>query len=69
MRKLMTIEGMSCGHCVMHVRSALEDVPGVKKAEVDLLKKSAMVEGDALDEQALRAAVVDAGYRVASVMP
>ncbi len=48
MKKLLTIEGMSCGHCVMKVKSALARVPGVSRVDVDLLKKSAMVEGDAL---------------------
>ncbi len=67
MRKLLTIEGMSCGHCVMHVRSALEEVPGVSSAEVDLLKKSAMVTGEALDDGALNAAVVAAGYRISAI--
>jgi copper chaperone CopZ len=69
MKKLLKIEGMSCGHCVMHVQSALEDVPGVKKANVDLLKREAMVEGDNLDDQAMRAAVSEAGYKVSSIMP
>jgi len=69
MRKLLKIEGMTCGHCVMHVRSALEDVPGVKSAEVNLLERSAMVDGDNLEDQALRAAVADAGYKVLSIMP
>ncbi len=69
MRKLLKIEGMSCGHCVMHVQSALEGVPGVASAKVDLLERSAMVEGDAFDDQALRAAVADAGYKVVSIMP
>jgi copper chaperone CopZ len=69
MRKLLKIEGMSCGHCVMHVQSALEDVPGVKSAKVDLLERSAMVDGETLDDQALRAAVADAGYKVVSIMP
>jgi copper chaperone CopZ len=69
MRKLLKIEGMSCGHCVMHVQSALEDVPGVKSAKVDLLERSAMVDGDNLNDQALRAAVTEAGYSVSSIMP
>ena len=69
MRKLLKIEGMSCGHCVMHVQSALEDVPGVKSAKVDLLERSAMVDGENLNDQALRAAVADAGYKVSSIMP
>ncbi len=67
MKKLLTIEGMSCGHCVMHVRSALEEVPGVSSVEVDLLKKSAMVEGEALNDGVLNAAVVGAGYRISAV--
>lgn len=69
MRKLLKIEGMSCGHCVMYVRSALEDVAGVKSAEVNLLDRSAMVDGDNLEDQALRAAVAEAGYKVTSIMP
>lgn len=69
MRKLLKIEGMSCGHCVMHVKSALEDIPGVKSAKVDLLERSAMVDGENLSDQALRAAVADAGYKVVSIMP
>ncbi|HBK58402.1 MAG: heavy-metal-associated domain-containing protein [Rectinema sp.] len=69
MRKLLKIEGMSCGHCVMHVQSALESIPGVKSAKVDLLERQALVEGDALDDQALRAAVADAGYRVVQIIP
>jgi copper chaperone CopZ len=67
MKKLLTIEGMSCGHCVMHVKSALEEVPGVAKAEVDLIKKSAMVEGEDLNDIALKHAVTEAGYRVSAV--
>lgn len=69
MRKLLKIEGMSCGHCVMHVQSALEEVPGVISAKVDLLERSAMVEGENLDNQLLRAAVTEAGYKVTSIMP
>jgi copper chaperone CopZ len=69
MRKLLKIDGMTCGHCVMHVRSALEDVQGVKSADVNLLERSAMVEGEVLSDQALRAAVADAGYRVVSIVP
>jgi len=68
MKKILTVEGMSCGHCVMHVKSALQDVPGVTAVEVDLLKKSAMVEGPALDDAKLNAAVVGAGYSISAVL-
>ena len=70
MRKLLTIEGMSCGHCTMHVQSALEEIPGVTKVEVDLLKKSAMIEGegDNFNDVAFKRAVSEAGYRVTAVL-
>ena len=69
MRKLLKIEGMPCGHCVMHVRSALEEVPGVQSAKVDLLERTAMVDGDSLNDQALRAAVAEAGYKITEIIP
>jgi len=68
MRKLLSIEGMSCGHCVMHVKSALEEVKGVVSAEVDLIKKSAMVEGVNLEDALLIKAVADSGYKVSKVL-
>ncbi len=67
MKKTLSIEGMSCGHCVMHVKTALTGVGGVSSAEVDLAKKTAVVEGPALDDGALKAAVADAGYEVVAI--
>jgi copper chaperone CopZ len=68
MKKLLTVEGMSCGHCAMKVKSAIEDIEGVTKVDVDLLRKSAFVEGEGLSDTALRAAVAGAGYRVSAVI-
>ncbi len=67
MRKILSVEGMSCGHCVAHVKEALESVDGVTKAEVDLASKRAVVEGPSLDDAAMRAAVAEAGYEVAAI--
>ncbi|NOX38907.1 MAG: heavy-metal-associated domain-containing protein [Calditrichaeota bacterium] len=60
------VEGMSCNHCVMHVKKALESVPGVESAEVSLEKASAVVTYDAsrFDFEAARKAVEEAGYRL-----
>ncbi|MEZ5101473.1 MAG: heavy metal-associated domain-containing protein [Thermoleophilia bacterium] len=58
----LTVSGMSCQHCVSHVEEALLDVPGVERVAVDLDQGRATVEGSGLDVDALRAAVVDAGY-------
>ena len=67
MRKIVAIEGMSCSHCVQHVRKALERVSGVSKAEVDLQKAQAVVEGEGFTDEQLREAVDGAGYTAVSV--
>ncbi len=68
MKKRLSIEGMTCGHCVMHVKNALTEVAGVASANVDLATKRAIVEGPALDDSQLTAAVADAGYQVVSIV-
>jgi Cu+-exporting ATPase len=67
MKKTLSIEGMSCNHCVNHVKNALTEVSGVEGAEVDLAQKSAVVTGSALDDAALKAAVAEAGYAVVAI--
>jgi copper chaperone len=67
MKKVLSVEGMSCAHCVAHVKEALASVPGVTKAEVDLGKKQAVVEGSSLDDAALKSAVAEAGYEIAAI--
>lgn len=58
----LRVEGMSCGHCVRAVTGALEAVPGVRGARVDLEAGRAEVEHDGADPEALVAAVMDEGY-------
>ena len=67
MKKKINIEGMSCNHCVMHVKNALSEVEGVKSVDVNLQGKYALVEGDNTSNEALKAAVEDAGYEVVSI--
>ncbi len=57
----LTIKGMTCGHCVAAVTRALEAVPGVTAARVDLARAEAIVSGTA-GTQALIRAVADEGY-------
>ncbi len=57
-----TIPGMTCDHCEAAVREELVAVEGVESVEVDLKTKLVSVTGEALDEEALRAAIVEAGY-------
>ncbi|MEN8376585.1 MAG: heavy-metal-associated domain-containing protein [Gemmatimonadota bacterium] len=58
----LRIEGMSCGHCAHAVTQALESVPGVQQARVDLEGGSAEVEHEGADRAALVGAVMDEGY-------
>ncbi len=37
------VGGMTCDDCVVHVAEALESVPGVESASVDLASRSAVV--------------------------
>ncbi len=62
-QKTLSITGMSCGHCVEHVKTALEGIDGVDSAEVSLDANSATINAsvDVLDD-ALTDAVKAAGY-------
>ena len=67
MKKVLSIEGMSCSHCVTHVKEALESVAGVSKVDVNLREKQAVVEGSTLDDAAMKSAVAEAGYEITAI--
>ncbi len=67
MNYTLKIDGMMCMHCVAHVNKALTDIPGVT-ADVDLDAKEARVNAPAdVSPEALKKAVVDAGYTVTEI--
>ena len=69
MKKLLKVEGMMCQHCVKHVTDALMGVAGVTSVDVNLKKKGALVEcGEGVTNEALTAAVKEAGYEVTQIM-
>jgi Cu+-exporting ATPase len=64
------IEGMTCGNCAQHVQQALQTVPGVASAQVDLSAGRASVTWQppaSADAGAIVAAVAQAGYRALPV--
>lgn len=68
MTKVMTIEGMMCGHCTGRVQKALEALEGVGSVTMSLENKTATVELAAeIEDEKLTAAVVDAGYEVKEI--
>lgn len=67
----LMVPGMTCGHCVSAVTKELEAVSGVENIIVELRKgeeSEVSVFSDApLEESALREAIDEAGYEVASL--
>jgi copper ion binding protein len=63
---VLTVSGMSCGHCVARVQKALMAVAGVADAQVSLADKCAVVTFDEakVDKAGLAEAVTGAGYTI-----
>jgi copper chaperone len=63
---VITVKGMTCGHCVSAVQKEIGGLPGVTKVEVELDTGTVRVTADPPpDAAALRTAVDAAGYEIA----
>jgi copper chaperone CopZ len=61
-----TVVGMTCSHCVRSVTEEVRQVDGVNGVDVDLATGRLEVTADGpVDDDAVRAAVDEAGYAVA----
>jgi copper ion binding protein len=59
------VKGMTCGHCVSAVSEELRRIDGVSDVEVDLATGNVVVSSEApIEDEAVRAAVDEAGYEV-----
>jgi len=58
----LKVDGMTCEMCVGYVQKALESVPGVQSAQVDLEAGRATVQHDGASENAMVEAVEEEGY-------
>ena len=68
MKKELMIEGMMCQNCVKHVTHALEGIPSVTDVQVSLENKKATVNvPESVTDEALKAAVTEAGYEVTGI--
>ncbi len=62
---VVTVRGMTCGHCVAAVRDEVGQIVGVTDVAVDLASGAvAITSASALDAEAVAAAVDEAGYEV-----
>lgn len=63
---VITVEGMTCGHCVSALQKEIGSLPGVTGVEVELGTGTVRVTaGSPPDAAALRVAVDAAGYEIA----
>lgn len=63
---VITVTGMTCGHCVNAVRSEIGKLPGVSGVDIDLKTGAVTITADpAPDAAALKDAVDAAGYEIA----
>ena len=61
---VLTVPGMTCGHCEAAVKRGVGSVAGVAGVDVDLDSKLVTVRGEALDRDEIVAAIDEAGYDV-----
>ncbi len=64
MKKIITIEGMSCMHCVGRVKNALSGLEGLSNIEVE--KGKAVAEGSVSNE-VIKEAIEDLGFDVVNI--
>ncbi len=61
-----TVTGMTCGHCVQAVTDEVQAIDGVETVDVELASGAVtVVSVEPITEQALAAAVDEAGYALA----
>lgn len=64
---VLKVEGMTCDHCKNAVEKAVKAIPGVSSAEVTLDDNTVTINFDThvVKLEAIKKAIVDAGYEVA----
>ena len=68
MEKTLSIEGMMCAHCEMHVKKALESLDEVNEVEVSYKKGEAHIKlGKDISNDILIKAITDQGYTVTDI--
>ena len=64
LERTYSVAGMTCGHCVLSVREEVAAIPGVTGVDVGLASGRLTVTGERFGDDAVAAAVAEAGYEV-----
>jgi copper chaperone CopZ len=62
--RIYRVAGMTCEHCVLSVREEVEELAGVTDVDVELGSGTLTVAGAGFSDDAIAAAVREAGYRL-----
>lgn len=62
----LTIQGMSCNHCVMHVKKELSKLNGLKVENVEIGKAQVEFEESIVTRERIAKAIEDAGFKLVS---
>ncbi|HEY6951984.1 MAG TPA: heavy-metal-associated domain-containing protein [Bacteroidota bacterium] len=60
----LTIEGMSCNHCVMHVKKELSKISGLVIEDVQIGRALVQYDESLVPQQRIAQAIDDAGYKL-----
>ena len=63
MSTVIKVEGMTCGHCAGRVKQAVDGAAPGAPVEVELAAKEVRIDGPEVDEEAVKAAIREAGYQ------
>ncbi len=63
----LKIDGMSCGHCAMHVKKALEGIDGLEVETVEIGSARVWYDEEKIDKKVIEGKIEEAGYKLASV--
>lgn len=61
---ILKIEGMSCQHCVMSVKKAVDGIDGVSSSEVAIGSAKIVYDESKTNKDVLARAIQGAGYQV-----
>lgn len=67
-KKIIHVDGMSCQHCVNHVKSALESIQGVSNVKVNLDSNTAVIKSSTeISDSNIEEVIKEAGYEVKGI--
>ncbi len=63
---VLTVDGMTCGHCVETINLAVGGLPGVNSVAVQLDNKSVTIDFDesTTDLETISSSIIEAGFEV-----